>query len=56
VFALKIAKTLGIELDFMSYKQETPEGIKMREWIVSNIKYLDREKMLSAYREWAAKR
>jgi len=56
VFAIKIAKTLGIELEFMSYKQETDEGMKMREWIVSSIKYLDREKMLSAYREWASKR
>ena len=52
VFALSIADALGIGLEFMSYKQETQEGRDMREWIVENIKYLDREKMLAAFREW----
>lgn len=52
VFALSIADALGIGLAFMSYKQETQEGRDMREWIVENIKYLDREKMLAAFREW----
>jgi len=52
VFALSIADALGIELEFMSYKQETQEGKDMREWIVENIKYLDREKMLACFREW----
>ena len=46
VFALRIADELGIELDFMSYKQETEEGREMREWIVKNVKFLDRDKML----------
>ena len=32
---------LQIELDFMSYKQETAEGKAMREWIVDNVKPLD---------------
>jgi hypothetical protein len=52
VFALKIADALNINLGFMSYKQETQEGKDMREWIVDNIKYLDREKMLAGFREW----
>ena len=54
VFAAKIADALGIELTFMSYKQETEAGKKMREWIVDNVKPLDREKMLNAYRNWQA--
>lgn len=56
VFALRVAEKLGIELSFMSYKQETPDGAEMREWIVKNVKPLDREKMLKKFREWMAKR
>lgn len=52
VFALRIADELGISLDFISYKQETEEGKDMREWIVSNVNFLDREKMLKKFREW----
>ena len=52
VFAVKIADELGIKLDFMSYKQETAEGIEMREWIVRNIKFIDREKILKKFSEW----
>lgn len=56
VFALRIADALGIELSFMSYKQETEDGKAMREWIVKNVKPLDREKMLRKFREWKAAR
>jgi hypothetical protein len=56
VFALRIADELGIKLDFISYKQETEEGREMREWIVRNVRFLDREKMLEKFREWEAKR
>ncbi|NLD06421.1 MAG: hypothetical protein GX672_11150 [Synergistaceae bacterium] len=52
VFALRIADELGIKLDFISYKQETEEGKDMREWIVRNVTFLDREKMLKKFREW----
>ncbi|MCR5335292.1 MAG: hypothetical protein K6E42_01915 [Synergistes sp.] len=52
VFALTIAEALGIELDFMSYKQETDDGRAMREWIVKNVRPLDRAKMLAAFRKW----
>ena len=47
-----IADELGIRLDFISYKQETEEGSEMREWIVRNVKFLDRDKMLKKFREW----
>ncbi len=56
VFALRIADGLGIKLDFISYKQETEEGREMREWIVRNVKSLDRGKMLEKFKEWDAKR
>ena len=52
VFAIRIADELGIRLDFISYKQETEEGSEMREWIVRNVKFLDRDKMLKKFREW----
>lgn len=52
VFALQIAEALGIELDFMSYKQETEDGRAMREWIVKNVRPLDRAKMLETFRKW----
>ncbi len=42
------AEKLGIELEFLSASQDTQEGQKMRDWIVENVKPLDREKLLSA--------
>ncbi len=45
VMALRVADALGIELDFMSYKQETDEGKAMREWIVREIRPIDPAKM-----------
>lgn len=41
LLAVGVADNLGIELDFLSYKQETPDGKAMREWIVDNVKPLD---------------
>lgn len=46
IFALRIADALGIELDFMSYKQETDDGKQMRQWIVDNVQPFSKEKML----------
>ena len=48
VIAHEVAKNLGIELEFLSASQDTQEGQEMREWIVNNVKFLDREKMLKA--------
>lgn len=45
VVAYHASKDLGIKLDFMSYKQETDEGKKMREWIVNNVHYIKRDKL-----------
>ena len=46
VIAFDVAKELKINLDFLSASQDTPEGQAMREWIVDNVKPLDREKMI----------
>lgn len=46
LIAYEVSKGLGIDLEFLSASQDTPEGNSMREWIVSNVKPLNREKML----------
>ena len=46
VIVTRVTERLGVKLDFMSYTQDTPEGKAMREWIVDNIKPIDRKKMI----------
>lgn len=46
IIATKVAETLGISLEFLSYPQESEEGKAVREWIVENVKAIDREKLL----------
>ena len=46
VMARKVALKLGVDLDFISYPQETPEGKLMREWIVEDIRPVDRGKVV----------
>jgi len=48
VMAHQLAQRLGIELDFMSYPQQSPPGQAMREWIVANIAPLSRRNMIEA--------
>jgi hypothetical protein len=48
VIAGRLADRLGLTLEFMSYPQESDQGRAMREWIVSNIKPLNRRRMLEA--------
>ena len=47
----RVADGLRVKLDFMSYKQSLPAGEKVREWIVRNVKPLDRNKLFSAAKE-----
>ena len=47
LIAYEVSKGLGIDLEFLSASQDTPEGSSMREWIVGNVKPLDRQKMLA---------
>ena len=53
VIAHDTAKGLGIELEFLSASQDTKEGSEMRDWIVQNVKPLDREKMLSRAKKYS---
>jgi len=46
VLAYETARELGVQLDFLGASQDTPEGQAMREWIVNNVKPLDRGKMI----------
>lgn len=48
LMAVRVAEILGIELEFVSYPQQTPQGQAMREAIVRDVKPLDRAKMLAA--------
>ena len=52
IIACKAADKLGISLDFLSYPQESEEGKKMREWIVENVKAIDRKKLLKRARQY----
>ncbi len=52
LMAWRVANELNINLDFMSYSQETEDGKAMREWIVKEIKFLNREKLLQKAKEY----
>jgi len=45
IIAYFIEEKLGIQLDFMSYPQQSPEGQEMRRWIVENIKPVEKSKL-----------
>jgi hypothetical protein len=53
VLACRVAGALGISLDFVSHPQQTSEGKAMREWIVTEVKPLQREMMLQTSRNYA---
>jgi deoxyhypusine synthase len=45
IIALRLEQELGISLDFISYPQQSPEGQKMRKWIVENIRPIVKKKL-----------
>ncbi len=51
LIASRAAQRLGVQLQFMSYPQQTEAGRKMRETIVNEIRPFSRRKMLEALRE-----
>jgi hypothetical protein len=51
--AHRAASRLGIQLEFMSYPQQTPQGQAMREAIVREVKPMRRERMLEGARPHA---
>lgn len=46
VMAKRLADRLDLELRFVSYPQQTPQGKAMREWIAAKIKPFSRKEML----------
>ena len=52
VLACQVAEGLGITLDFVSHPQQTPEGKAMREWIVEQVKPIQRAQMLQVSRTY----
>ena len=52
LIAHDVAQNLGINLEFLSASQDTQEGQEMRDWIVQNVKPLDRQKMLTRSKEY----
>jgi len=48
IIALDLEEQLGLSLDFISAPQETPDGKRMREWIVESVAYLSCRKMFEA--------
>ena len=55
VLACQVAEALGIELDFVSHPQQTPEGKAMREWIVTQVRPIQRDLMLQTSRNFERK-
>jgi hypothetical protein len=45
IIADQLSKELSVELNFMSYPQQSPEGQEMRKWIVDNIDPIKKEKL-----------
>ncbi len=50
ILAWKASTALGIRLDFMSYPQQSAEGIAMRDWIVENVKPIRRDTLMERSR------
>jgi hypothetical protein len=46
ILGYRIAKALGVELDYISHPQDSNEGQEFREWIVSEVKPFSKEKMM----------
>lgn len=51
VMGYKVAKALGVELEYISYPQQTEPGKAMRQWIVDNVDYMKMDKI----RQWLNK-
>ena len=51
LIAQRVAERLKIDLQFMSYPQQTDQGKAMREWIVREVKSLSRAKMLESLKK-----
>ena len=48
---IRITNVIFIDLSFISYPQETEEGKKMRNWIVDQVKPIDRDLITSKLKD-----
>mgnify|MGYP000848142396 CR=1 FL=1 len=51
IMVQQISEELNIDLSFISYPQETEEGKKMRNWIVDQVKPIDRDLITSKLKD-----
>jgi hypothetical protein len=51
ILAQRLCRKLGLVPGFLSCPQESPQGQEMRDWIVRNVKFLDRKKMLDRLKD-----
>ena len=56
VLACRVAAELGVDLEFVSDPQQTPEGRQMREWIVERVKPIRGERLLDTSRNFRKER
>lgn len=47
ILAHRLAQQMGVELDFISYPQQTAQGQLMREWIVDHVRPIQKCKLYS---------
>jgi hypothetical protein len=52
VLACQVAEALGVTLNFVSHPQQTCEGKAMREWIVTEVKAIERDLILQHSRNF----
>jgi hypothetical protein len=52
ILAGRVSEALGIKLDLMSHKQSTPMGETFREWIVKNVRPIERDQLYAVARDW----
>lgn len=45
IMGYKVAKALGVELEYISYPQQTELGKAIRQWIVDNVDYMKLDKI-----------
>lgn len=51
ILATMVADALDVKLEFMTYKQTLPEGVKMREWIVKHVEPINRDRLIARVKD-----
>ena len=56
ILAWRVAAALDVSLDFLSFPQSEPEGQAMRDWIVEQVRPVNRQSMRQGVRRWMEER